>query len=148
MLEHLVAGVFGLEFLELLNTRLALGLTRARRHAHPLQLSCQGTLTSRLGLLFLLETLALLLKPVRVVPLVRHPLAAIELEDPLRDVVEEVAIVRDSDDGARKVSEEMLQPLDGLGVEMIGGLVEQQHVGLLEQNAAQRHTSLLAARKP
>ena len=30
------------------------------------------------------------------------PLPAIELEDPLRDVVEEVAVVRDGDDGARE----------------------------------------------
>ena len=36
--------------------------------------------------------------------------AALELEDPLGDVVEEVAVVRDRDDGARVVLQEPLEP--------------------------------------
>ena len=53
--------------------------------------------------------------------------------------------MRDGDDGARKLAEEVLQPLDRLGVEMVGGLVEQQHVGLLQQDPAQRDATFLAA---
>ena len=41
--------------------------------------------------------------------------------------------------------QELLQPLDGLGIEVVGGLVEQQHVGLGQQQAAQRDAALLAA---
>src|SRR5262249_7351390 len=67
--------------------RLALGLPRARRHAHPLELAGQRPLPRRLLLLFLLEALALLIEPRRVVALPRDAGAAIELEDPAGDVV-------------------------------------------------------------
>ena len=74
-------------------------------------------------------------------------MAAVEFEDPLGDVVEEVAIVRDGDDRRRIRLEIFFQPADRLGVEVVGGLVEQQHVGRGEQEAAQRHAALLATRE-
>ena len=43
--------------------------------------------------------------------------------------------------------EVLLQPVDRLGVEVVGGLVEQQHVGLLQQQAAQGHPTALTARE-
>ncbi len=51
----------------------------------------------------------------------------------------------DRDDGARVVLEEALQPVDALGVEVVGRLVEQQQVGVAEQQPAQRDAALLAA---
>ena len=53
----------------------------------------------------------------------------------------------DEDDVARIVDQMLLQPLDALGVEMVGRLVEQQDVGLLEQQPGQRDAALLAARQ-
>ena len=73
--------------------------------------------------------------------------AAVELEDPLRDVVEEVAIVGDRDDGARVFLEIALEPGDRLGIEVIGRLIEQQHVRRRQQQPAQRDAALLAARE-
>ena len=88
----------------------------------------------------------LLLEPRRVVALPRDAFAAIELEDPLRDVVQEVAIVRDRDDGARDTPADAARATRrDLGIEMVGRLVEQQHVRLLEQQPAQRDAALLAA---
>ena len=72
-------------------------------------------------------------------------LAALELEDPAGDVVEEVAVVGDGDDGAVVVAQRALEPRHRLGVEVVGGLVEQQQVGLGQQQAAQRDAALLAA---
>ena len=40
-----------------------------------------------------------------------------------------------------------LQPVDAFGVEMVGRLVEQQQIGLFQQNFAQRHAPPLAAGK-
>ncbi len=40
-----------------------------------------------------------------------------------------------------------LEPGHRLGVEMVGRLVEQQHLGLGEQQLAQRHAAALAARE-
>ena len=58
----------------------------------------------------LLQPLLLLHQPGRIIALIGNAAAAIELEDPLGDVVEEVAIVRHCDDGAFVVLEEALQP--------------------------------------
>ena len=56
--------------------------------------------------------------------------AVVELEDPPGDVVEEVAVVGDGHDRAVVVLQEALEPRHRLGVEVVGGLVEQQQVGL------------------
>ena len=119
---------------------LALGLPRARRHAHPLELALERALARALGLLLDLEPRLLLLEPRGVVALPRDARAAVELEDPARDVVEEVAVVRDGDDRARELLEELLEPRDGLGVEVVRGLVEEEHVGLLDRRRRQSAT--------
>ena len=106
---------------------------------------CERPLPLGLRLLFQREPLLLLLEPGRVVAFPRNARAAIELEDPAGDVVEEVAIVRDRDDRARVVLEEALEPRHRFGVEMVGRLVEQQQVRRLQQQAAQRDAAPLAA---
>ena len=65
----------------------------------------------------------------------------------MRDVVQEVAVVGDRDDGARVLLEEPLEPFDRLGVEMVRGLVEQEQVGVPKEQPAERHATLLAARE-
>ena len=54
--------------------------------------------------------------------------------------------MRHRDDGAGVLLEVVLEPAHGLGVEVVGGLVEQQHVGLREQQLAERDAAPLAAR--
>ena len=80
-----------------------------------------------------------------VVALPRNALAAVEFENPLGGVVEEVAVVGDGHHGAGEAHQELLQPFDRFGVEVVGRLVEQQHVGLGEQQLAERDAALLAA---
>ncbi len=82
-----------------------------------------------------------------VVALVREQLPAVDLADPLGHVVEKVAIVRDGEHRAGVVLEELLQPQHRLGIQVVRRLVEQQQVGRLEQQAAQRHAATLAAGK-
>ena len=72
-------------------------------------------------------------------------MAAIEFQDPLGHVVQKIAVVGDGDHGAGIFLEEVLEPGHRLGVQVVGRLVEQQHVGLGQQQAAQRHAALLAA---
>jgi len=71
--------------------------------------------------------------------------AAVELEDPAGDVVEKVAIMGHGDHRTLVVMQKALEPGHRLGVQMVGRLVEQQHVGLGEQQPAQRHATFLAA---
>jgi hypothetical protein len=73
--------------------------------------------------------------------------AAVELDDARGHGVDEGAVVRDEDQRALPAGEQVLQPLDGVDVEVVGGLVEQQHVGRGHQRARQRHALLHAARQ-
>ena len=60
-------------------------------------------------------------------------------------MVEEIAVVGDDQDRAGIVAQVAFEPADGLRVEMVGGLVEQQEVRLLEQQPAERDPAPLAA---
>ncbi len=62
-------------------------------------------------------------------------------------MVKEVAVVSDGDDSAGILLKMLLKPVDGLSVKVVGRLVKEQHVGLLKQKTAQRHTAALATRK-
>ena len=53
----------------------------------------------------------------------------------------------DGDDGAGEIVQESLQPGHTLGIQVVGGLVQQQHVRVRQQQAAQGHPPLLAARQ-
>ena len=53
----------------------------------------------------------------------------------------------DDQDGAAVFDQVLLQPGDGFGVEVVGRLVEEQHVGGLEQELAERDAAFLAARQ-
>src|SRR4029079_5317622 len=106
------------------DARLSLGLTRARRHSYPLELALQGAAPGLVDLFLLREALLLLLEPARVVAFPRDARAAVELDDPTRNVVEEVAVVRHRDDRAVVLLEVALQPGDRLRIEMVRGFVE------------------------
>ncbi len=53
----------------------------------------------------------------------------------------------DDEDGARIFAQMMLEPVHAFGIEMVGGLVEQQQIGPAQQKLGQRHAALFAARK-
>ena len=53
--------------------------------------------------------------------------------------------MRDGHHGAAKALQKLLQPLHALGVQVVGRLVQQQHVGLAQEQLAQRHAALFAA---
>ena len=56
--------------------------------------------------------------------------------------VQEVPVVADHDDGALKVQQEVLQPVHGVYVQVVGGLVHHQQVGIAEQGLGQQHLHL------
>ena len=101
-------------------------------------------MAGRCLLLLLGESGTLLVEPTRVVALERESAATVEFENPLGHVVEEVAVVGDGHHGAGVVLQEALEPVHALGVEVVGGLVEQQQVGAGEQQSAEGHPAPLA----
>ena len=72
-------------------------------------------------------------------------LAVFEFQNPLGDVVEEVAIVGHGDDGAGVIVQMAFEPGDAFGIEMVRRFVHQQQVGLLQQELAERDAAFFAA---
>ena len=124
----LLRGLFAQQVLVRVETRLAFGLTGARRHPDPLQLALERALTLVFLAFLELQALLLLVEPRRVVPFPGNTRAAVELENPAGHIVEEIAIVRHGDDGARVVLEKALEPGDRFGVEVVGRLIEEQQI--------------------
>ena len=129
------------------DTGLGFRLTCLGALAHPFKLALQRLLLGLVLARFLRQPLGLLLQPVGVVALVGNTAATVEFEDPAGDVVEEVAVMGDAEDGALVVDQVLLQPSDGLGVEVVGRLIEQQHVGCFEKQLTERHAARLTARE-
>ncbi len=103
-----------------------------------------GLLARESGLLIGLADGALALVEI-VIAGVGDDLAGVDFGDLRNDAVHEFAIVRGHQERAGIRLEELLQPDDGFEVEVIGGLVHQQHVGASEQHARQRHAHFPAA---
>ncbi len=129
------------------DARLALGLPCPRREADPLQLTSERALPSPVRLLLLREACFLLLQPGGVVAFPGNAATTVEFEDPARNVVEEVAVVSDGDDRTLVLPEEAFEPGHRLGVEVVGGFVEQQQIGSGQQEATQRDSAAFTARE-
>ena len=71
--------------------------------------------------------------------------AAFRGDDLVADAVEEGAVVTDDHQSCRLLQQVALQPLDGLDVEVVGRFVEQQQIGILEQDLAEGDPHLPAA---
>ena len=74
-------------------------------------------------------------------------MSTIKLKYPFGGVVEEVAIMGDANDGAGEALQELFKPINRFSVKMVGGLVEQQHVGFGEQQFAQGYATFFTARQ-
>jgi hypothetical protein len=125
--------------------RLGLGLAGPGGGGDPLPFRRNGAQPRFLLAAFLLQALLLLLQPGGIVALVGNAAAAVQFQDPARHIVQEVAVVGDHHDGARIVRQEALQPGDAFGVQMVGRLVQQQHVGAAQQQLHQRDAALFPA---
>ena len=68
-----------------------------------------------------------------------------DLDDARGERGDELAVVRDEDQRAGVLLQRGVERLDGFHVEVVGRLVHQQHVGLLQDQLAEQHAALLAA---
>ena len=128
-------------------TGLRLGLAALGVGANPLKFFLQAL--GQLGILLALDlkTLLLGLQVGRVVTLVGVEVTAVNLGDPAGDVIKEVAVVSDGDDGARVGGQVLLEPQDGFGVQVVGGLIEQEQIRRLDEELAQRDAATLTTRQ-
>ncbi len=91
-------------------------------------------------------TLALVVLPAHVVD-VDGLAVGVEVEDAVDGLADEFDIVADHDEAAGVVLQELAQPDDGVGVEVVGRLVEDHRAGIREQDARELDAASLAARE-
>src|ERR1700724_4835001 len=137
--------LLGDEILIALDTGLGFGLARLRARRDPFGLGLELAPARLLLAAFLGKTFLLLLQPSGIIAFVGDTAAAIELENPPRYIVEKIAVVGDDQDRARISAQVPLKPIDGLRVEMVGRLVEEQKLRLFEKQLAERDAAALAA---
>ena len=82
--------------------------------------------------------------PADVVLVERCPVG-VEVEHPGHHLLEQGDVVADHDETAAVPLEEVAQPDDRVGVEVVGRLVEEQGLGAAEQDAGQLDPATLAA---
>ena len=104
-----------------------------------------GLLARRFLFGFNFQALFLVFQPLAVIALKRNALAAVQFQNPAGHVVQEVAVVGDGNHCAGVVVQEAFQPGYRFGIQMVGGLVQQQHVRAGQQQTAQRHAAALTA---
>ena len=79
------------------------------------------------------------------VPAKKRERPGLELEHRRADRLQEPAVVGDEHDRRVELDERLLEPLQRLDVEMVGGLVQQQHVRARGERAGQRGARQLPA---
>ena len=72
-------------------------------------------------------------------------MAAVQLDDPGRHPVQEGSVMGDGHDTALEIDQQVFQPFDRVEVQVVGGLVQQQHVGPAHQRLGQRDPLFRAA---
>lgn len=104
-------------------------------------------LLALVGRLFLAALQSGHLLELLVAARVARELEVVDMPDDIRHRIEERHIVRDDDEGILVIRQVVLEPFDVLGVEVVRRLVEQQDLGVLEQELRQEDLRALTARE-
>ena len=138
LVQQLVIGV---------QTGLSFRLTGFGSHAHPVQLAFQGLAAFACHFLFHLHTFGLLFQPAGVISLPGDSFATVQFQNPSGYVVQEVTVVGYGNHRTFILLQMLFQPVDTFRVQVVGRLVQQQDIRLLQQQAAQGHTAALTSRE-
>ena len=131
----LLAHILVEQFLIGVQAGLTLSLASLWGHAHPLQLTLQGFATFAFRFLLLSHTQRLLLQPTAIIALPWNALTTIKLQNPACHMVKEVTVVRHSYHCAFILLQVLLQPVDALGIQMVGWLIQQKDIWFLQQQS-------------
>ena len=123
----------------------ALGATRLGTLPNPLRFPAQQRLPLALTRRLHLQPLGLLLQEFGIVRRIAIQLTAEQLYDPPRDAFQEIPIVRDHDEASRIPEQPILQPRDHFVIQMVGRLVQDQHLRRAQQGNRQCRTLFLPA---
>ena len=111
-------------------TLCLLGITVAVVAVSPLVLLAIAAFLPLLTVGFMLFATKLTLnEELRVVSLVYHGSAILDLDDPIGRAIKEVTVMTDNDVGLIEVVKKSLEPFDRVDIEMIRRLIEKQNIG-------------------
>ena len=134
------------ERFDTIDARLRLAGPGLGRTAEPFELRSEEVLTVCLGAIGMSEPVCFGLQigvPTTLVAV--HP-ALIDFERSIHHPVEDIAVVRDQKERAAVLLAQVgFQPFDRVGVEVVGGLIENRQGGLLDQEPRERYPPPLAA---
>ena len=82
------------------------------------------------------------LVPEVIVTDVHLDLTVVDIHGVGADGVQEVAVVGNGDDHAGEVQQEVFQPVDGFDVQVVGGLVQHDDIGVAEEGGSQQDLDL------
>ncbi len=97
------------------------------------------------GLLALLHQQCAGLKPEVIVSGIKLDLAIVDIGNVGADLIQEITVMGYHDDGILKVDQELLQPVDGIQIQMVGRLVQKQDVRIAKQGSSQQDLDPLRA---
>jgi hypothetical protein len=130
-----------------LDAGLGLAGPRRRPSPEPGELLAGQDPSGRLGGRRLLLAGRPVLQVDVVAALVDVALPAVELEDASGDAIEQVAVVADQHQAAAVRRQALLEPGDGVDVEVVGRLIEHEQVALGHEGLGQRDSLGLPARQ-
>ena len=96
--------------------------------------------------MLVLLTLGQVVLPAHVV-LVNHAAVRVQVEDTVDDQLHQLNVVADDHQAAREILQEVTQPQNRVGVQVVGRLVQQHGVRIGEENTRQLHTATLTTRQ-
>ena len=127
------------------------GLRRLRPELRGLILECGGLLLDvgplLAAALLVGGALAQVQLPAHVVDVDELPVR-VEVEDAVDGLADELDVVRDDDQSAAVALQELAQPHDAVGVEVVRGLVEDHRLRVREQDARELDATPLPAGLP
>ena len=132
-----------LQFVEGLLTIAGLVTTCLGHASHPLEFGAIEVVGARNLRPSVVDALLTLLQIVGVIAAIGIDGLVVEFENQSTDTVEEKTVVGDHQQRLTSTGKIALEPFNHLKVEMVGGFVEDQQIGLREQNIGQGHTLLL-----
>ena len=136
---------FGLEFVESFLAVAGLVSAGLGLTAHPVEFAAIEVV----GVLefgsAVIHPLLPLFEIIGVVALIGEERLGVELDDEIADAVEEIAVVRHHEQRLVATGEKAFKPLDHFEVEVIGGLVEDEEVGVGDECVSQCYAFLLSA---
>ena len=141
------AGALLAQSLQAANACHCTGAPRLHALANPHLFLCQQLVGARVDNRLLFQLFQLELLVLAEIAGVAAQRAAVQLHDAGADGIQKRPVVGDDHHRPGKVQQQVLQPDNGVHVQVVGGLIQQQHIGPQHQRLSQRHALGRAARK-